>query len=246
MTHVVLKSRAQFFSDFDAAVNQHIKEMDSWHAHMQEVERVKRVAAGLYSQGKDAESTAILQSVTPYPAPEPHPDVKAAVKLNPGGTHYADYILQDDLPTPEQILQVKKQNLMAHVCQLEQDALHKVIPLGKRRLFEIQHRTLKRREEQRKVDLHNEVTASIPKLSPYMPGLTVAQQKEADDKFAAIPGTVEGERSPEEAKLLALAAADEKHRLAIELHAANLLSEIEDLTAETIDAWKPTPFPQPE
>jgi hypothetical protein len=56
----------------------------------------------------------------------------------------------------------------------------------------------------------------------------------------------EAERSPEERMFLAERAARHAREEAIQRHAAQLMSDIEDLTDETIGAWKPSPFPAPQ
>jgi hypothetical protein len=54
------------------------------------------------------------------------------------------------------------------------------------------------------------------------------------------------ERSAAETQFLADHDARIKHEDAIGRHAARLMSDIEDLTEATIDAWQPAPFPDQE
>lgn len=55
----------------------------------------------------------------------------------------------------------------------------------------------------------------------------------------------EAERSDAERTFLAARGARHAREEAIQRHAAQLMSDIEDLTDETIGAWQPTPFPFP-
>lgn len=56
----------------------------------------------------------------------------------------------------------------------------------------------------------------------------------------------EAERSTAERTFLAERETRQAREDAIQRHAAQLMSDIEDLTEETISAWKPAPFPDHE
>lgn len=62
-------------------------------------------------------------------------------------------------------------------------------------------------------------------------------------QFADIMRVIEEDRTPEQVAFLAEHDARELRKVAVHRHLAKLHSDIHDLTAETIDAWQPAPFP---
>lgn len=62
-------------------------------------------------------------------------------------------------------------------------------------------------------------------------------------KYGDIYAKVPKDRTPEDKQFLEEYSKKTAASYAIDRHIADLHSEIEDLTAETIDTWKPAPFP---
>lgn len=169
------------------------------------------------------------QLADPYPPPTAHPLIVAAIRVNETGSpkYSPDFTIEDDLPTEAEVLaaQLKaKQDRLFHVvAQMENAAADAVSPRGKRRLQSI---------------LENDVrSAEIEKLGRLRKS---AKPGTSDDDLRA---TVEKSRSRPDAELLQRQDATRARLTAIDRHGAELHSQIEDLTLETIDAWKPEPFP---
>lgn len=66
----------------------------------------------------------------------------------------------------------------------------------------------------------------------------------ADLQFAAAFEKPEEKRSIDEVATIGASMLRMKQLHAIELHAAQMMHDIEDLTAATVDAWSMTPFPE--
>ncbi|MES2167950.1 MAG: hypothetical protein V4458_13115 [Pseudomonadota bacterium] len=123
MTHTVKKSVADHIGDFPGAVAKFAGELSAWSAHM------KRVDA-------DANNLAIkpIDKHAPFPRPTAHRDIDLAVNSD---TFQPDYVVEDDGPTPEQRLELKKIELFNQVAAAEQAALNAVTPPMKRRFLKI-------------------------------------------------------------------------------------------------------------
>jgi hypothetical protein len=82
---------------------------------------------------------------------------------------------------------------------------------------------------------HALLTASMPPGKRRLDGL----------KAGDLLRTPQAERSEAERQFLAERDARHAREDAIQRHAAQLMSDIEDLTEATIGAWQPAPFPDP-
>jgi len=156
-----------------------------------------------------------------YPPPNPAPDIAAAVRRNVAKdgtvTFVPDYEIVDDGPPPELLLLQKKGALFNVVAGMERMAGNAVLPIGKRRLQNILLRP-----------------ALIKKAT--LDGEAAQRAAGIEIKVKTKPLT------DDEQSLLDEADSIKSKMDAIDLHAAEMLSEIEDLTLDTIDGWKPTPF----
>lgn len=148
----------------------------------------------------------------------PFAEVDAAIRRvgNPDGTSQfsADY----EIVGPS--FDVKKARLAEQVAHAEAEALAAVLPPGKVRAFQFREADIRKADQAR-------YAAELAK-QPLMP-----------IDFARF---VDQNRPDEDARFLDEQAAREDRRNEIARHAAQLQSDIEDLTAETIDAWVMKPF----
>lgn len=173
-------------TDFAALVAEHVVALQAHASHM----------AIVRSQ---ADRPAEERTHEAYPPPSPHPLVDAAVRRVEGGGFAADYVVEDDGPTPEEVFVRKKAELMGAVGAAETAAKAAVMPAGKVRLHAI---------------------------------------------LVADAGAKKKGRTTEERAALELDEVVTKKFDAINRHGAVLHSEVEDLTAETVDGWKMKEFPR--
>lgn len=126
MTYRILASRVKG-TDFEAKVAAHAADMTAWRTHMRNVEK----SPGIYQA---------------YPSPAPENFVVAAVSSADGETFVSDFEIVDDGPTPEQVLRGKQDSLLSLIRQLEGAAAHAIMPVGKRRLFNMQVADARKRD----------------------------------------------------------------------------------------------------
>lgn len=212
MTHKVPKSAMG--PHFAVAAASHALEMKNWRAHM------ARVAA-------DEKAGVIgIEKHAPYPRPTHHPLVEAAVNEN----DEVDYVVEDDGPTPAQILEAQKAKLIADVGSAERAAIEAVVPLGKQRSFNIRE---------------NDIRVADAKFAPPKRSLLEAAKTSVGlAPKVDITAEIEKARPPADTQFL---ADQQARRTKVEMilrAGAVMLSEIDDLTAETIDAWKMPDFPK--
>src|SRR6185437_15000897 len=143
------------------------------------------------------------------PRPKAHPIVESAVNEN----DEADFEIVDDGPTAEQKLASRKMELLGEVSEAEKAAVFAVMPFGKRRLLAIREREI----------LLSEQTIKQGFLAKMI------------GKTSRDPAQ---DRTPADAQFMA-EQQDRRDRItAIERAAAQAMSDIEDLTLDTIGAWK--------
>jgi hypothetical protein len=163
----------------------------------------------------------------PYPPPEPHRLIARAVAISPSGVCTPDYEIDEDMPSKEAIgaaeLANKKTILLNQVSQEEGRLVSAIIPSGKHRAHHFRREDINAADAKRQ----NEIAAKKKKLDP-------------DELTRAV---IAG-RPAEDAAFLADHDAKMDSIRAISRHGALLHSEIEDLTADTIDKWTPKSFPK--
>lgn len=210
MTVRILKSTIAGIADFPAQAATFAVEMKNWRAHMA---RVKE------DEGKP--DLPPIERHWAHPRPSAHPLVERAVNEN----CEADFEIVDDGPTPDQVLEGKKNDLLNRVSVNEQVALASIVPIARRRSFEIRENDIRNSDSKMAADL--------------TPGLL---KKAAVALGAAQPIDVAAEvakRRP---------AADTKHleeqddrrrRCDVIIRASSqAMADIDGLTLETIDGWK--------
>jgi hypothetical protein len=209
MTYRVLKSQIQ--ADFEVAVAAHALEMRNWRAHMASVRA---------DEGKP-DLPAIERHVA-YPRPSAHPLVEAAVNEN----DVADYEVVNDDPTPMQVLQSKKNDLLRAVSAAEAAAIAAIVPLGKRRALNLRENDIREADAKLSAELSKQgVIRTIAKAT----GLSATVDVGAE---------IDRRRAPEDTKHL-LEQVERRRRInETERAAAQAHHDIEDLTLETIDSWQ--------
>jgi hypothetical protein len=206
MTVKILKSSIAAFRDFEVQVAAHAAEMKNWRAHMARV------------KSDDASGVTGIERHWPLVRPAAHPLIESAVNEK----DEVDFELVDDGPTPEQILRQKKDQILHEICRLEQSAIADIVPVGKRRLMNLQENSILTAHAARV----SENTDGIIKAAASALGLRQAPAMPTDDaKFVA-------EQSERRRKIVSIEAA-----------AAQAMNDIEDLTLDNIDAWTMPKFP---
>lgn len=213
MTHRI--PRSAIAPGFEVAVAAHALEMRNWRAH--EAAVVADRTAGVEPAKRHVS----------YPRPSAHPMVLASVNENDA----ADYAIVEDGPTPAQILQAKKIELLGAVARAEADAIAAVVPAGKRRLMNLRENDIR--------------IADSAFAASLMPRNVVGKVAEAVGivKPIDVAALVEANRPAADTAFL---ADQDKRRAAIdaiERAAAKMQSDIEDLAPGAIDAWAMSKFP---
>jgi hypothetical protein len=245
MTHRILKSALapppvtfdQAKQAFGKLVDTFLHEMQAWHEHDIQVKALQPMRPQPKPSDNAAEEdpatafwkdTAAWQAEKlarhePYPKPIAHPDIVAAVGTKIGAddniTYVPDFEIVNDDPTPEQILAVKKAALLHAVCQAEAQALKAVqLPAGKQRAAQL---------------LENDIRDKDAKLAIEL----AADAKAHAWKNIDIVAEVEKERDQKHTQHL----ADQESRRAkvdtIVRAAAQVMSDIEDLTTADVDSF---------
>ena len=217
-------------------------EMQSWHDHHRKVAVLKEIPMrdrphpNNFSHIKDGdereqafwEDTASwdrqkLERHEPYPPPTAHPDVMASVSsyVDAAGniTFIPDFVIVNDDPSPDEIMELKKRALIESIIQAEMVARAKIeLPIGKQRAASIREIDLRNSD----VDLQKKIVIG----------------KNADD-IQKIDMELELRklRNPVDQKFL----DDQQDRSSkidvITRTAAAAMSEVEDLTLENIDKF---------
>lgn len=147
--------------------------------------------------------------------PHPRPNAHPIVESAVDENDELDFEIVDDGPTPEQILAAKKAVLLRAVGEAEQLAKQEIVPPGKARLLDL-----------REFD----IMAGQPRVGMLK-------------KVAVAVGLASMETfSPEDQKHLDEQADRRQRMAAVDRQAAQAMHDIENLTLETIDAWKMPTF----
>lgn len=211
----ILKSQVKptFVSD----VTKYAQEMAEWKAHMARVE-----ADAAAKVPKD-------RAYAPYPAPVADQAVMSAV----GTDGKPNYEIVDDTPTPDQVLAQKKQNLITTVRLAEQAAISVIVPMGKTRIFGKRYNAIIVADQARRDALY--AAQPVGALSSIGIGAKKDMGKAESDSIA--------QRPPEDAKFMADFLTRNAKIKSIEDAAAQMESDIEDLTSSNIDSWVMPAFP---
>jgi hypothetical protein len=236
MTFKVLKS--QMPEGFEAAVARHAQEMQRWRAQEERVAADKKA-------GVKGDKIHMA-----YPRPSAHPLVRDSVNES----DVADYEIVDDGPTPEQILANKKVKLIAWIMAAEQAAIRVVVPLGKERAWNLRLSDINQADAAARQKITSDIiqaasaaadkkTGGILSATAVAVGLkkpvVVVAPKPIDIEAAVVSA-----RPAADTAFLADNTARQQKVDAIQRAAAQMMSDVEDLTATNIDSWKMPDFPK--
>lgn len=205
--------------DFAARAAAHAVALKEWRAHMAKV--------------KEDESRAVpaIDRHMAYPQPRDHELVEAAVNEN----DEMDYELVDDGPTPEQTLRARKNILLNLVAGIELAAISEILPPGRARLYAMRDNAI--------VESDNKVAAELYSQRQNEGILKTLKSKVGlGDEPVDIPAEIRRRRTADDSKHL---EEQQQRRARIQkVHeaAAQVLHDIEDLTADNIDDWKAPDF----
>jgi hypothetical protein len=199
---------------FDAAVANLAHEMRHWRAHMKRVEEDEKNNV----QG--------IERHHPIPRPVAHQLVAQCVDENDN----ASYEIVDDGPTPEQRLAQRKIELVNAVRLAEQAAADALVPPARRRLFNLREAEVSE-QDRRTMD---EIMAGKGK------GIFAKFKKNPDPE--EVIAAVHAKRDAKQAQFMAEQAERRRRMAAIERAAAEAEDAVEDLTLDTIDAFKVPDF----
>lgn len=211
----VMKSQVR--PTFAADVAAYSQELADWKAHMARVAADR--AAGVPKE----------KAFAPYPAPVAEPSIMSAIDAD----GKPNYQIVDDSPSPEEVLASKKQDLILQVRLEEQRLKSMVLPSGKLRAFGFRQNSIVAADQARKAALLDAQPVGI--LSSIGIGAKKDLGKAEADAIA--------QRPPEDAKFMADQAVRQAKMSAIEHAAAQMESDIEDLTTSNIDSWSMPAFP---
>lgn len=212
MTAKIFKSAIDAFPNFDLSVAEHADKLRHWRAHMAKVEAEK---------GND--KIAPIDRHQPYERPRAHQLIEAAIddKFN-----VAYEVVDDSAAT----LTAKKQMLIARVAQAEGEAMAAVLAPGKSRLYAMREARIQEEDAQRSALL----------VEQQKPGL-IKRLTGGGSEFD-IAAAVAEQRPSADTQFLQELQELRRRMKAIGLIAAQAMSDIEDLTLDTIEQWKMPDF----
>ena len=189
--------------------------MRDWRAHM------ARVAED------DKNGVHGIEKHEPYQRPIASDLVDAAVDEdgNP------DYVIVDDGPDPEQILNAKKSALFGEVLRAEAVAAENIVPTAKRRLFNLQESAIYEADEKIAADLKKKKKGRLAKVWDAALGKDV-------DTIAVEAADLRAQRPDRDNAHLDEQARRRERINKLAMISAQALADIQDLTADNVDDWK--------
>lgn len=156
---------------------------------------------------------------TAFPPPSAAIEIESAIKrtANDDGTT----TFEPDYEIVPPSIDMRKQRLFARVSEAEQDAIKAVVPAGKIRAYHFREQDIRKADQAR-------YAAAVKDAEP---GTQIDFAKFIDEH-----------RSVTDTRFLQQQDSRDDQRNEIQRWAANLHSDIEDLSADTIDAWEMKPF----
>lgn len=175
----------------------------------------------------------------PYPMDAHLPDVMRAVKLDENTLEVSeDYELVDDTPEPvppptaEEVLRGKKNALLNELTLEASRRVDAILPApGRRPLRALRIGKIAEADARR----HQAAVGAL--LSEVHDGMSPEEVKKITDRANSIKP--EEGRPTEDHKLMTAHADDQARVASVQEQYADLADQVEDLTSEEIDAWKP-------
>jgi hypothetical protein len=208
---MIVKIPRSLISDphaFDAAVANLAHEMRHWRAHMKRVEEDEKNGV----QG--------IERHHPIPRPVAHQLVAQCVDENDN----AIYEIVDDGPTPEQRLAQRKTELLNAINLAERAAADALVPPGRRRLFNL-----------REAEVSDQDRRTMDEI---MAGKGIFAKFKKNPEPEEVIAAVHAKRDAKQAQFMTEQAERRRRWAAIERAAAEAADAVEDLTLDTIDAFK--------
>lgn len=234
MTYRIAKSQA--FPGFDVAVAAHAKEMRDWRAQ-------ENIAT-------EHDGKPDIHPMDRYEHRQrPTADYRVVEAVNEMDA--VDYEIFDDGPTPEQMLAVKKMNLLSAVSSAEEASICSIIPPGKRRQFNIRENDIRAADAKKAQEIvaKNEATLQAKYAEIASRGLiakaatALGLKSEAEEVKLLDPQfEIERVRSASDSQHLQDQADRAAKIESIQRAAAQAHSDVEDLTIDTVDAYQVPDF----
>jgi hypothetical protein len=224
----IRRSEILGIADFEAAAATHAVEMKSWRAHMRKVK-----------EDEDNPPDDPMQKHWKYEKPHAHPVVERAVDEN----DEANFQIVEDGPTEEQKLRYAKDVLLHRLENAEAVALARIVPIGKRRKFNILEQDILMADHERRQAAIAKISDANQKWSAEMGKRSFVDKIAEKIGAKSLPSppdyvdveakVVEG-RPKDHATHLDAQAQRRADTEAIQRKVADLAEQIEDLTADTI------------
>lgn len=216
MTYKIARSRAG--AGFELAVAHHAEHMRDWRKQESLVAR------------DIANKVSIEDAHAPFPRPRSREEIEAAVNEN----DEPDFEIVEDGPTPDQILQAKKYELLQKIAVAEQDAIAAAsLPLGKRRAANLLESDILAADASRTAEI------KPPGLTKKVLAAVGLVDMPAPEDVAAAVRTAR----PDEHNDHIDAQEDRRRRVdGIIRQASAMMSDVEDLTLDTIEKWQMPTF----
>jgi len=215
MTAKIKKSVLESNAAFDLLVAEHAGALRHWRDHH----------AALQKQQADIAAGKVIAPVDrfqPFNRPRASDQIEAAINEN----FEVDYEVIDD---SADMLESRKRELIARILKLEGEALASIIPPGKQRFMILRETKIQESDAARGAAL---AQGSKPGFFKRMFG-----EGEVDIQTAIVES-----RPAEDAKFLGEMQEARRRAREIEFMAAEAMSDVEDLTTETIGQWKEPDF----
>jgi hypothetical protein len=210
MTQKIPASAIAGITNFAVAAASHAVETKAWRAHMARVADDQR------------NDVPIERRHVAYPRPRAHPMIERAIDEN----DEVNFEVIDDGPTAAELLATRKTELLNAVSLAEAKAIDAIVPVGKRRLFNMRESAIREADQAKTAALVESSSGLLKKIT----GGAMTP-----DELAA---RIAAERPAEDTAHLRAQEERRARTAAILLAAAQAHHDIEDLTAETIGSWK--------
>lgn len=216
MTYRILKS--QTFTGFDVAVAAFAKDMSDWR------EQEKKATE---HDGKLDIPAAHRWVHRKRPSADPR------VMRCVNDSDVADFEIVDDRPSADDILMEKKNRLFSAVSGAEMKAIRSIVQPGKQRRFALWQLDIEASDARKRVELK---PSAVKKIAVSV-AASVGLMDEIDTEAEVVK-----QRPPADTQFLQDQAIRQAKIETITRAAAQMHSDIEDLTLDNIDAWKMPEF----
>jgi hypothetical protein len=246
MTHTISMSRviALGSKDVQEDLNYYVEALQTWAEHHKRVREDAQKPLPREPKPEDfgngdnegfekayqAWSEQMENIHQPYPMDTHCEDFMKAVSIDDQLNVTTDYQLVDDRPTPGDLLRQKKDVLINQIAGEENRRQSAILPPPGRVRHQLQQVLRVQSDDQRRRETFIKSLGDISAMPE-------EAQEEAQKKIASR--ALEEGRPDEDNKLYQAHHQQQAECTAIREEASSLMNEVEDLTEENIDAWKP-------